>query len=172
MDSDPAASWQKILYTGHPSLNGTSLQNLTSRWKKKIIFTELGYCSGNCPLGSGNTNLKWQEKMYEDAFLSLGGVDFLEGVFFWNWDTDLNFGGLQNCKKDLDCLVPNSWFQTHYSYQFQYYVLEDCASPQWKPAQNILIKYYGGDGKMTMTRQSPQCSCVTGGRTIYGPPAN
>jgi len=60
-------------------------------------------------------------------------VDWFEGVFWWNWTTDNNFGGLDNY----------------------------CMDPKFKPAQYVLWKHYGGMTTAPPTPDGDaQCSCT------------
>ena len=88
---------------------------------KPIIFTEIGYAStSHAPMypwesgKQGNAAPEVQQKCYQAFFDTVWGCSWLAGVYWWRWDTNINAGGKNNR-------------------QF---------TPQNKPAQEILEKYY------------------------------
>jgi len=91
---------------------------------KKIIFTEIGYCSQN----GTNTepwnynlspvkDLQEQADCYQAALEVFRNATWFEGWFWWSWETDPNAG------------KPGTPDELHYT-------------PQNKPAQEILYHYY------------------------------
>ena len=67
---------------------------------KPIIFTEIGYRSGNgANMAPGNywvelsVDLQEQVDCYEAAFQTLWNKSWFYGFYWWNWETDPNAGG-------------------------------------------------------------------------------
>jgi len=88
---------------------------------KKIIFTEIGYCSQNgANIQPWNWNfsptvdLQEQADCYQAALEVFKNKPWFEGWFWWSWETDPDAGGPSD---------------KHYT-------------PQNKPAQNVLMQYY------------------------------
>ena len=73
-----------------------------------------------------------QALRYEALLEAWRDVPWFEGVHWWNWDTDANFGGLAN----------------------------SCLSPQGKPAQTMLRSAYGGTGAVVPPSGAPVCPCI------------
>ena len=99
----------------------TQLYSASTQTGKKILFTEIGYCSQNGtntqPYNwevSGILDLQEQADCYQAALEVFKDKTWFEGWFWWNWETDPNAGG------------PT---EKHYT-------------SQNKPAQNILNQYY------------------------------
>eukprot|EP01027_Heterolobosea_sp_BB2_P015665 GEZU01022415.1.p1 GENE.GEZU01022415.1~~GEZU01022415.1.p1 ORF type:complete len:309 (+),score=64.90 GEZU01022415.1:135-929(+) len=93
------------------------LQNLSLTFNRPVILTEVGYCSGSCQRGTVPTpdDLDTQSLYYEAAIRALGvHQDWFHGMFWWNWPTDAAAGG----EDDV------------------------CMTPQFKPAEWVLRKYY------------------------------
>ena len=91
---------------------------------KKVIFTEIGYCSQNGtntqPWNynvSPTKDLQEQADCYQAALEVFRNATWFEGWFWWNWETDPNAG------------KPGTPDEKHYT-------------PQNKPAQEILKHYY------------------------------
>jgi len=115
------------------------LKALSDQYNKPVIFTEIGYCKGKlsykCDQGSSKRPL--QEKnmanYYEAVFQTFGEDNWFHGVFWWNWVPDHSFGG------DFD----------------------HCMSPQYKPAELVLRKNYGGPQEIPKMPEEPAvCKCV------------
>jgi hypothetical protein len=127
-------NWNKVIYESVPtpstirSIGG--LFNLTKKWNKPIIFTELGFCSGACPTGK-HLDLEYQLTHYKAVFEIFKNEPWFGGVFWWNWNTDPNFGG------DSDV----------------------CNTPQFKPAEATIRKYFGGSGESIKTGNAI-CACI------------
>ena len=102
-------NWTEELYSTH-ILTG-----------KKIIFTEIGYCSQD---GTNTKPWDWhvssiadfqeQADCYQAALEAFKNKEWFGGWFWWNWETSPDAGGLTD---------------KHYT-------------PQNKPAENILKQYY------------------------------
>jgi hypothetical protein len=107
------------------------LKNLSQTWNKHIIFTGVGYCSGDCPKGT-DMNLDYQTTRISAFFDVFRVVEWIEGVFWWNWVTDPAFGGEQN----------------------------PCTTIQFKPAENVLRLGYGERKPGTQPQYPPVCPCV------------
>ena len=94
------------------------LHELHLNYSRPVVLTEIGYCSGGCSRTSNSTgeDLQQQAMHYEALFhASAAAVDagWFLGAFWWNWDTDDSFG-------------PG----------------DVCLTPQWKPAERVLRRYY------------------------------
>ena len=111
------------------------LEALHKKWNKTIIFSEMGYCSGNegycfangvrppmSPLTT-NASLQAQATQYDAAMTAMVKYEWFEGVFWWNWATDAAFGGTNNA----------------------------CMDPKFKPAEDMLRKWYNA----TQPKPSP-----------------
>ena len=99
----------------------TGLHSVSTQTGKKILFTEIGYCSQNGtniqPWNwevSSTLDMQEQADCYQAALEAFKSETWFEGWFWWNWETDPNAGG------------PT---ERHYT-------------PQNKPAQSILNQYY------------------------------
>jgi hypothetical protein len=98
------------------------LQTLADTWHKGIVFTEIGYRSINganrAPgdwKGSGTTDVQEQADCYRAFFEAVYAQPWLAGVYWWFWSVDPFQGG---CSTDY--------------------------TPHDKPAEAMLIKWYGG----------------------------
>src|SRR5262249_21705872 len=92
-----------------------SIEALSVQQNKSVIFTELGF-----PDGSGLRNYTptsgdyaLQATQYEAVFEATQSRSWFLGTFWWNWETDAAY-------------APG----------------DDCFTPQWKPATDVLRKYY------------------------------
>lgn len=118
------------LVTGWYAYSGTygthnwvgEIENWQASVGKQVIFTEIGYRSIDYAAkepwswtGTGTYNGEVQANCYEAAFEVFGGKPWFAGMFWWDWLTDPNAGGIGN---------------TDYT-------------PQNKPAQDILAEHYG-----------------------------
>jgi len=95
------------------------LKNLSQKFKKDVIITEVGFCSGNCKREE-KVLLKdhYMQAYYYERFIRIFSQHtFIKGYFWWAWNSDPNFGG----NEDM------------------------CISPQNKLSEYVLRKYYGGD---------------------------
>ena len=93
-------------------------RDLSRRYGKRVAFTEVGYCSGQCNRDhdADSTDYERHAVHYAALFEAMRGEqDWFLGAFWWNWNTDdaLSRGGL-----------------------------DDCLTPQWKPAEDVLRRYY------------------------------
>ena len=112
------------------------LKNLSTKFGKKILITEVGFCSGNCKRDEQITGYDQylQAYYYEYFFKFLAKQEFIVGFYWWSWNTDPNFGGLN----------------------------DQCISPQHKPAEQLLRKIYMGDKKSFSLKPTgvPKCKCT------------
>jgi len=95
------------------------LKNLSQKFKKDVIITEVGFCSGNCKREE-KVLLKdhYMQAYYYERFIRIFSQHtFIKGYFWWAWNSDPYFGG----NDDM------------------------CISPQNKLSEYVLRKYYGGD---------------------------
>lgn len=109
---------------------------------KPIVFTELGYCHPILSFRCSQTlqpNQRdyhiissWYYEAFFEAFAPYKDTWF-KGVFWWNWTPDNAYGG------DND----------------------DCMTPQWKLAEDVLRTYYGATlPKPEKPKTEPVCKCV------------
>ena len=118
------------------------LLQMANYWNKSIIFTEIGECSGyerGCT-GNGNVakimptneSMYSQRTFYESVLMSFTKYPFFEGIFWWNWDTDAAFGGLN----------------------------DSCLTPAYKPAEGLLREwYYATEPQPPPPDYMVQCGC-------------
>ena len=91
-------------------------ERMSRRWGRPLVFTEIGYCSGACDRSHAASplDLETQARHYEALLLaSEGSAGWLLGAFWWNWVTDDAYGAA-----------------------------DDCLNPEWKPAEEVLRRYY------------------------------
>jgi hypothetical protein len=98
------------------------LKELSIKWNKKILFAEFGYTStnycANKPFGghgNGTVNLVAQANAYRAVFDTFWDEDWFVGGFSWFWKFDNN--------------QPENYDNISYS-------------PQNKPAENIIAKFF------------------------------
>jgi len=108
----------------------TRLGNLSLRWQRPIILTEIGYRSVDganrfVAVGEESPAIDLQEQAdcYQAVFESFQGQIWWRGVYWWNWTPDPVDGGPQN-----------NGFTAHN-----------------KPAENILRANYGAELKEMTT---------------------
>ena len=92
------------------------LESMHRQYRRPVLFSEIGYCSGtHCDRAHNATPaaLQRQADHYEALFLAAAGKDWILGAFWWNWDADPAFARG-----------------------------DDCLTPQWKPAEAVLRRYY------------------------------
>jgi len=100
------AAWQPIL---------DNLASLSSAFGKKVAFTEIGMCSGQCSRSHTPSlaDYEWHALQYASVFRAVEGREWFLGAFWWNWDSDPGaFDG------------------------------DDCLTPQGKPAEQVLRRFY------------------------------
>lgn len=98
------------------------LTALSQRWKRQIVFTEIGYESregaarpGRVPNNARRINLQEQALCYQAALDVLSHEPWWHGAFWWNWTTDPQQGG-----------GSDTGYPAH-----------------GKPAETVLVRYYG-----------------------------
>jgi Glycoside Hydrolase Family 113 len=100
----------------------SSLASLSAKWRKPILFTEIGYRSiagtsmnpGDWQI-QGRLDLQEQANCYEAAFESVYKLPWFAGLFWWCWSPNPTVGG-----------------RTDKTY-----------SPHNKPAEQILMTWFG-----------------------------
>merc|ERR1712224_1110097 len=118
--------------------SGDTLEELVASWKpyvelafdlhsmynRPVAYTEIGYCSGQCSRNHVPSTVDYTAHAlkYEAVFEAFRGKDWFLGAFWWNWNTD-----------------PGA-FNT-----------DDCLTPQFKLAEDVLRKYY----RATQPKPSP-----------------
>lgn len=109
------------------------LKELSEKFKKEVIITEVGFCSGNCRRDE-KVILKdhyIQAYFYEKFIKAFAKENFIKGFFWWAWNSDPYFGGLDDM----------------------------CISPQNKISEYILRKYYGGDTRKVNYKSDERAVC-------------
>lgn len=103
----------------------TKLDPIYNKYKKPIVFTELGYRSittaSSTPWDSNTSGVlstELQANLYEGLIRSLSKVSYFEGWHIWDWGTTPTAGGIS----------------------------DKSFTPQNKPAEKVLAKYYRYDG--------------------------
>lgn len=112
-----------------------ALEELAARYGKPVIFTEIGYRSapdaaiepwrwpqrpyphGAAPLRPGEVDLETQARCYEAFFQTFWGRGWFGGAYFWKWYPKYRGDG--------------DWFLADFT-------------PQFKPAQEVMTRWYGG----------------------------
>ncbi len=91
--SKPDATLEQLVECWGPIAQ--RFRNLTSKFNKTLIVTEIGYCSGNCTRHEqpSEVDMARQALRYEAALKVLQAMPEVEGVFWWSWNTDPGFGG-------------------------------------------------------------------------------
>ena len=76
------------------------LWGLSQKWGKPVVITEIGYRSvkggAQNPWDwqrTGPVDLTVQRKAYEAALRMVAGVNFIAGMYWWQWSPDPNDGG-------------------------------------------------------------------------------
>jgi len=126
---DLVEEWDGVINKGAFDMK-MGLQGLSEHWNKSIFFSEVGYCSGQCPVGE-SVNLQYQENHYAAVFEAFKDEPWFSGVFWWNWLSDPSFGG-------------------EYNY---------CYTLQSKPTEKMVRRWYGGLGDSQLPAGGPVCSC-------------
>eukprot|EP00828_Plagiopyla_frontata_P042282 TRINITY_DN6261_c0_g1_i6.p3 TRINITY_DN6261_c0_g1~~TRINITY_DN6261_c0_g1_i6.p3 ORF type:complete len:223 (+),score=55.69 TRINITY_DN6261_c0_g1_i6:52-720(+) len=113
-----------------------ALKSLGERFKKPVLITEVGQCSsGPCDRTTpcDKTDFQTQANFYE-ALLKIQeeNTEWLKGIYFWSWNSDPAFGG----EKD------------------------PCITPQYKPAEEIMRKYFGGKERLPKPDYPAECLCT------------
>lgn len=105
---------------------GKRLKKLSEKWRKPVLFTEIGYRSvKNASLDpwnwqrGGELDLEEQRNCYRAAFRVFWDRAWFAGFFWWNWDADPNAGGPQ----------------------------DKGFTPKGKPAEALIRSYYGQQQK-------------------------
>eukprot|EP01016_Furgasonia_blochmanni_P020072 TRINITY_DN2237_c0_g2_i1.p1 TRINITY_DN2237_c0_g2~~TRINITY_DN2237_c0_g2_i1.p1 ORF type:complete len:408 (-),score=62.56 TRINITY_DN2237_c0_g2_i1:167-1390(-) len=109
--------------------------NLTKTFNRPLIFSEIGYCSGVCKRNykPNATEQTMQARHYQAVLEVFQDQDYFEGMFWWAWNSDFAFGG------DND----------------------NCISPQWKQAEDVLRKYYKAvDDPLPKPKTKALCDCT------------
>ena len=109
------------------------LKVLSEKFKKDVIITEVGFCSGNCRRDE-KVLLKdhyLQAYFYERFIKIFSAQPFIKGYFWWAWNSDPYFGGSEDM----------------------------CISPQNKLSEYIVRKYYGGKTKDVNYKTDKKAIC-------------
>lgn len=103
-------AWQPIV---------NQLQGLHDEWKKDVIFTEIGYCSGKNGCTDDKSDNKSQVQMatlYNATYMvwNTESISWFKGLFWWNWVSDNAYGGINT----------------------------GCMTPSYKPSENVIREWY------------------------------
>lgn len=92
-----------------------ALAALAGRFGKPFAFTEVGMCSGQCSRSHRPSlaDYEWQATQYAAVFRATESQPAFLGAFWWNWDSD-----------------PGA------------FDADDCLTPQGKPAELVLRRFY------------------------------
>lgn len=113
----------------------TMLESASERYKKPVLFTEIGYRSDasatikpwewGSRLGAlyNKKSDRTQQFAYEALFQTLWDKDWFSGCYIWQWHANTNAASL---KDDVDF------------------------TPRFKPAENTIAQWYGQVGKTTL----------------------
>ena len=132
-------------------LKGSSLEALKLEWdvildaldefrkkngNKELLFTELGFPSGTGLRDNHPTeaDLVFQATNYQALIEATAEREWFLGVHWWNWDTDSGYS-------------PG----------------DDCFTPQFKPASQVLASFYGGQAP-NVTASTPPGQCIGFGK--------
>jgi hypothetical protein len=113
------------------SAYSSEFNSFSNLWDKKIIFTEIGYRSidgcNRWPWNweiEGKLDLEEQRLCYEALFRALWGLEWFEGIFWWDWTPYEADNWLKN--KDYTCQfkpaeeVLRAWYQEDYGEEPNY----------------------------------------------------
>lgn len=120
--------------------NRQEVSVLAARYGKQVIFTEVGYVSrDNATIDPGSgwrlstpVNTGLQSNAYQAFFQYWANESNLGGVFFWDWSSDPNAGGMN----------------------------DGGYTPQNKPAQDVMKKWFTQSGTTTPPVTPPAASYV------------
>lgn len=130
----PNPSLQSVI-SAWDQVNTAKIQPLTAKFNKPVMFTEIGYRSisgstmepwGGEPAGTA-PNMTEQATAYEALLSYWKNKPNMLGVTFIGWSSDPNVGGTNDI-----------WF-----------------TPQNKPAQDVMVKYFGGVSPSSTPTLSP-----------------
>ena len=111
-------------------------RGLHRQYNKPVAYTEVGMCSGKCSRTHtpSTSDYYHHAAQYQAVFEAFRNESYFLGAFWWNWDTD-----------------PGVF--SH----------DDCLTPQAKPAEDVLRKYY----RATASKPPPSSRiavCIGDGR--------
>jgi len=103
-----------------------SLERLSARWNRPVIFSEAGFASSSYALTepwrpgptdapSGSVRLDLQAEGWQTLLAKLWRRDFIWGVYAWKWHPNTQWGGPKNADH----------------------------TPQGKPALDVIRRFYG-----------------------------
>ncbi len=82
----------------HAAASGAALEALAKRWRRPVLFTEIGYASvPNCLVEpwseSGPVDVAAQATAYRVALTTYARAPWLRGMFWWKWHSNGAGGG-------------------------------------------------------------------------------
>ena len=98
----------------------SKLEKHSETWKKAIIFTEIGYQSrlgaSRTPWGVNSKRLDLQEQAncYQSLFEAFSDLKWWRGVFWWNWTTYFNQGGVHDVEYTANKKPAEDILRLHY----------------------------------------------------------
>lgn len=100
VSNKPDPVYDEIVLGWQPYLNDLKSWFTENHGSKKLIFTEIGY-----PSTDGASMRPWKEGevidfeeqnlCYKVALDIISHIDFVDGIFFWNWDANLKSDSLK-----------------------------------------------------------------------------
>ncbi len=108
--------------------------SLHDQYSKPVVYTEIGYCSGQCSRNhTPNLQDYTRHAMHYQAVFEAfsNATQWFKGVFWWNWNTD-----------------PGS-FES-----------DDCLTPQFKPAEDVLRIYWNSTFPKPNATGLPHAKCI------------
>ena len=111
------------------------LRNLSATYKKDVIITEIGFCSGNCKRNETITPYDHflQAEFYHWFYKSFAKEKFIKGFFWWAWNSDPYYGGKE----------------------------DSCISPQYKISEMVIRDLYHSNNSMIFEPEKrAKCICT------------
>jgi hypothetical protein len=120
-----------------------SLKKLSETYDKPIIIAEIGFCSGSCHIRDREkrvadaNDIHRQRNHYAKFMEIFMNQSFIKGIFWWAWNSDPYYGGNEDV----------------------------CISPQYKEAEIVLNRFYGGSNNTPKSILRPRgvkakCKCT------------
>lgn len=91
LGDDPAPSVEQLVEGWRPYAE--RIEALNERWRKPVLFTELGYesrlgAAARIDQGSAPLSERAQADAYEAAFEALSPLPFFRGIWWWEWSAE------------------------------------------------------------------------------------
>ncbi len=100
VSNKPDPVYDELVLGWQPYLNDLKEWFVENHFDKKLIFTEIGYPSTDGasmkPWKVGDVvDIEEQKLCYDVAFDIISNVEFVDGIFIWNWNADLSSDSLK-----------------------------------------------------------------------------